>query len=81
MADDASPSEADSSPYQPAPTGNPVGCAISPNIIAVRRDRGLNPCGGVGIVVEAGRVVQRVAGAVAGCSGGVAYSLSAYILP
>ena len=33
MADDATPAEADSSPYQPAPTGNLFGCAISPNIV------------------------------------------------
>lgn len=32
MADDATPTAADSSPYQPAPTENLFGCAIFPNI-------------------------------------------------
>ena len=41
MADDASPSEADSSPYQPAPTGNPVGCAILNHIF---ENAGELPC-------------------------------------
>lgn len=31
MADDATPTAADSSPYQPAPTENLFGCAISFN--------------------------------------------------
>jgi len=38
MADDATPAEADSSPYQPAPTGNLFGCAISPYHDDLRRN-------------------------------------------